>query len=168
MSEIFAAQITAVANVVLAAFAIGTAILAGLAFFKQSQEVGLLLEESKRDQVERRRAQAARVFVMAEPDPPRLIRPCARNTSELPIYDAKIWQAQPGGTSAPVDLGTIWPGRTAQGGPVMSAKDAVTHSVLTFRDSQGVCWIRMPDGTLSEQTAPNPREDILALMEAGE
>ncbi|MFY9773197.1 MAG: hypothetical protein WAK28_01345 [Trebonia sp.] len=39
MSEIFAGQLTAVANVVLAAFAIVTAILAGLAFLKQSREV---------------------------------------------------------------------------------------------------------------------------------
>jgi hypothetical protein len=39
MSEIFTEQFTAVANAVLAAFAIVTAILAGLAFRKQSREV---------------------------------------------------------------------------------------------------------------------------------
>src|SRR5689334_6269445 len=39
MSEIFAEQFTAVANAVLAGFAIVTAILAGLAFLKQSREV---------------------------------------------------------------------------------------------------------------------------------
>ena len=39
MSEIFAEQFTAVANAVLAVFAIVTAILAGLAFLKQSREV---------------------------------------------------------------------------------------------------------------------------------
>lgn len=39
MSEIFAGQLTAVANAVLAAFAIITAVLAGLAFRKQSREV---------------------------------------------------------------------------------------------------------------------------------
>jgi hypothetical protein len=39
MSDVFAVQITAVANVVLAAFAIVTAILAGLAFRKQAKEV---------------------------------------------------------------------------------------------------------------------------------
>ena len=50
MSEIFAGQLTAVANVVLAAFAIVTAILAGLAFLKQSREV--------RDQAEMLRIQA--------------------------------------------------------------------------------------------------------------
>lgn len=39
MSEIFAGQLTAVANVVLAVFAIATAVLAGLAFRKQAREV---------------------------------------------------------------------------------------------------------------------------------
>jgi hypothetical protein len=39
MSEIFAGQLAAVANVVLAVFAIITAVLAGLAFRKQSREV---------------------------------------------------------------------------------------------------------------------------------
>jgi hypothetical protein len=39
MSEIFAGQLAAVANVVLAVFAIITAVLAGLAFLKQSREV---------------------------------------------------------------------------------------------------------------------------------
>jgi hypothetical protein len=39
MSEIFAEQLTALANVVLAVFAIVTAVLAGLAFLKQSREV---------------------------------------------------------------------------------------------------------------------------------
>src|ERR1700722_4839893 len=39
MSEILAEQLTAVATVVLAVFAIVTAVLAGLAFLKQSREV---------------------------------------------------------------------------------------------------------------------------------
>lgn len=39
MSEVFAGQLTAVANVVLAVFAIITAVLAGLAFRKQAREV---------------------------------------------------------------------------------------------------------------------------------
>jgi hypothetical protein len=163
MSDIFTAQITAVANVVLAVFAIITAVFAGLAFRKQSQEVGLLLEQSKRDESERRRAQAARVYVMAEPDPPRLIRPYARNASDFPIYDAQIWQAKADGISAPAELGTVMPGKSATGGAMMSARDAAAHSVLTFRDSQGVRWIRMPDGTLSEQTGPSPRDAIAAL-----
>lgn len=40
MSEIFTGQLAAVANVFLAVFAIVTAVLAGLAFRKQSREVG--------------------------------------------------------------------------------------------------------------------------------
>jgi hypothetical protein len=42
MSLIFAAQLTAVATAVLAVFAFITAILAGLAFRKQSREVGTI------------------------------------------------------------------------------------------------------------------------------
>lgn len=163
MSDIFTAQITAVANVVLAAFAIITAVFAVLAFRKQSQEVGLLIEQSKRDESERRRSQAARVYVMAEPNPPRLIRPYAHNASDFPIYDAEIWQAQAGGISAPAELGIIMPGKNATAGPMMSARDAVAHSVLTFRDSQGARWIRMPDGTLSEQTGLSAQDAIAKL-----
>jgi uncharacterized membrane protein YraQ (UPF0718 family) len=50
VSEIFAEQFTAVANAVLAVFAIITAVLAGLAFRKQAREV--------RDQAEMLRIQA--------------------------------------------------------------------------------------------------------------
>lgn len=39
MSDIFAEQFTAVANAVLAVFAIVTAVLAGLTFRKQAREV---------------------------------------------------------------------------------------------------------------------------------
>ena len=39
MSEIFTGQLTAVANAVLAVFALITAVLAGFAFLKQSREV---------------------------------------------------------------------------------------------------------------------------------
>ena len=94
MSEIFTEQLGVVANVVLAVFAIVTAVLAGLAFRKQAREVRdqaemlelqrrQLAEQEKtsakqaeelelqrrqfeRDQFERRRAQASLVFVWTE------------------------------------------------------------------------------------------------------
>lgn len=94
MSEIFTDQLTAVANVVLAVFALATAVLAGLAFLKQSREVhaveqqmkdgqelarqqaALLIVQSDQlevqrrqfdeDQTARRRAQAAQVFILID------------------------------------------------------------------------------------------------------
>lgn len=62
MSDIFAEQLTAVANVVLAVFAIITAVLAGLAFLKQSREVRDQAEMLglQRQQLEAQQADSAR------------------------------------------------------------------------------------------------------------
>jgi len=79
-----ATQLTAVFTAVLGVGAIVTAILAGLAFRKQSQEFGLLLEQNKRDTDERRRAQAARVFMGAARGEVRLVNPYVRNASDSP------------------------------------------------------------------------------------
>ena len=49
-----ATLLSAIATVVLAVLAIVTAGYARRAFLKQSQEVGFLLEESKRDKADRR------------------------------------------------------------------------------------------------------------------
>ncbi|HUC21325.1 MAG TPA: hypothetical protein VMA73_01330 [Streptosporangiaceae bacterium] len=46
MSLIFTTQLTAVATLALSTLALAAAILAGLAFEKQSQEIGLLLSAS--------------------------------------------------------------------------------------------------------------------------
>lgn len=163
MSEIFTAQVIAVANLVLAIFAIVTASFAFLAFRKQSQEVAILLEQNKREESERRRAQASRVFVAADPHPGSVVSPYAHNASDFPIYEAQIWQAEPREVSGPDDLGTIFPGKSAASKHEFAFRDALIRTVLTFRDSQGVRWIRMPDGTLSEQTTPSLREGIQAL-----
>lgn len=81
MSEFFSEQLTAVATLALAIFALAAAVLASLAFRKQSQEVGLLIEQNQEDADERRRAQAARVFLGVPPegDP---VRPYVKNASE--------------------------------------------------------------------------------------
>src|ERR1017187_1558655 len=93
MSLIAATQITAVATAVLALFAIVTAVFAFLAFGKQSQEVGLLLEQATREAEDRRKAQAAKVFVAIgglTPDMAELVR--LVNSSDQPIYDlAASW-----------------------------------------------------------------------------
>jgi hypothetical protein len=97
MSLIFATQLTAVATVVLAAFAIVTAWYARRAFLKQSQEVRAIEQQVKdqqeltrqqadllnvqsgqlelqrqqfaQEQADRRRAQASRVFITISRDP---------------------------------------------------------------------------------------------------
>jgi len=68
MSLIFATQLTAVATLALAVLALAAAILAGLAFRKQFQEVGILIAQNRehqlaleRDAAERHREHASRV-----------------------------------------------------------------------------------------------------------
>lgn len=62
MSEIFAEQLTAAANLVLAVFAIGTALLAGFAFRKQSREVSdqAAMLELQRQQLSDQQAASAK------------------------------------------------------------------------------------------------------------
>lgn len=62
MSEIFAGQLTAVANAVLAVFAIITAVLAGLAFRKQAREVSdqAAMLELQRQQLSDQQAASAK------------------------------------------------------------------------------------------------------------
>src|SRR5690242_16888949 len=62
MSEIFAEQLTAAANVVLAVFAIVTAVLAGLAFRKQAREVSdqAAMLELQRQQLSDQQAASAK------------------------------------------------------------------------------------------------------------
>jgi hypothetical protein len=67
-------EITAIATVVLAAFAIVTAVFAFLGYRKQREEVGILVNENRehqqvveREAAERHREQASRVWVMMAP-----------------------------------------------------------------------------------------------------
>src|ERR1700729_1739148 len=105
------ALLTAVATAVLAVFAIVTAWYARKAFRKQAEEVGLLLEQNKRDTEERRREQAARVFLGAPPDTGVLVSPYARNASDLPVYQVRIRYFEPDNPlPQPDELGVIAPG----------------------------------------------------------
>jgi hypothetical protein len=92
MSEILSAQLTAGATLALAVLALAAAVLAGLAFWRQSQEVGLLLQQNKRDADERRASQAARIFLAVsrdeKPDEHGGVHPFVRNASDFPAYDA--------------------------------------------------------------------------------
>jgi len=166
MSLIFATQLTAVATLALAILALAAAGFAGLAFWRQSQEVRLLQQQNKQDIDERRIAQAARVFLAAQEEPPFMVSPRAHNASDLPIYDAQIWYAEPGGVSGPEEVGMIMPGHAARAEQSFSFKDALKTFTLTFRDAAGVLWVRLPDGHLTEQAGPTPRDSILAAREA--
>lgn len=142
MSLLTATQITAVASAILAGGAIVTAIFAILAFGKQSKEVALLQQPAKRDIDERRRAQAAKVYlevntrapaevVQVDPDQPEpeplpwLFTAKVINTSNLPIYKVTITWI-PAGYSAKRTVGLI-PAKDLVPGPsrLMPGKEFV-------------------------------------------
>jgi hypothetical protein len=163
MSLIFATQLTAVATVALAVLALAAAILAGLAFRKQSREVGILIEESKRQARERRRAQAARVFIAISTDPADKDRPATQNASDYPTFDAQLWYSNPRGLMGPDDLHMMLPGTTASGTLLMAAA-GYPEIILTFRDAEGVRWIRMADGSFDEQTHDTASNTVRAAL----
>jgi hypothetical protein len=164
MSVDLSGEITAIATVALAVFAVVTAGFALLAYRKQAQEVDILLAERRREAGERRRAQAARVFTWVRPDPPRLITSHATNASDFPVYDAQLWYPANGSLPDPDDLGMIMPTTSVNGQRPMPVRDALATTTLTFRDAEGIRWIRMPDGTLIEQTCATACESILAAL----
>lgn len=163
MSLVFATQLTAVATLALAVLALATAVLAGLAYLKQSREVSLLLEQAKRDTNERRRAQARSVFLAARDDE-QFVRVQVHNASDLPIYYAQIeYSSKP---ESEEYLGMVMPGKNVSNTHRLPAEDALDSVTLTFRDAAGVYWSRMPNGSLWEvpsQSRPmTPAEKSLA------
>jgi hypothetical protein len=164
MSLIFATQLTAVATVALAVLAIAAAIVAGLALYKQSREIAILIAENNRQADERRRAQAASVYIGLPLQGPRLVQPSALNASSLPAFDAQFWHFGSGGLSDPVDLGMIMPGPVGINDRQMSYDEASEHVLLTFRDAEGIGRIRMPHGILKEQARPTARESVLVAL----
>jgi hypothetical protein len=162
MSVDLSGEITAIATTALAAFAVVTAVFALLAYRKQAQEVGLLMKQSERDAAERRRAQAAQVFIGVSREPGSQAGPYAANASDFPIVEAQFWCWRGSGLSAPDDLGMIMPGEQIGASPGFSADYALASVLLTFRDALGVRWIRTPDGLLIEQGHGTTGDNILA------
>jgi len=156
MSLIFATQLTAVFTAILGVGAIVTAVLAGLALRKQSQEVGLLLEQNKRDTDERRKAQASLVFLAAPRDAAHPLIAYAHNGSGQPVYDTSVRYATTASDlSEPEYLGTIMPGESAPSARQFAdVGEALRLAVLMFRDAAGINWIRTPDGNLWEDPSP--------------
>jgi hypothetical protein len=182
MSLIFATQLTAVATVVLAVFAIVTAFYARQAFRRQSREVVILAEQNEREIRDRRRDQATRVFIWAEagtaPDPqdqtvPGLVTH-VKNASDRPVYDGLIRirdASRPveGRPFIPVFL-ALMPGDqvdTAHGFtepvpvPLFWQDNSRLRATVRFRDAAGVHWQLGTSGQLAEIPAPEDERPAL-------
>ncbi len=152
-------------------FAFITGIFAWLAFHKQSQQVALLLEQNKRDADQRRKAQAARVFLGVPPDgdPVSLY---VKNASELPVYNVDIWYFDPGGVPRVTGPDTV--GNMIMPGEIRSAERAFQrgdpHNVmllnifLTFTDAGSLPWIRTPGGLFRERRHLEPRDEVMDIV----
>jgi hypothetical protein len=208
MSVAFATQLTAVATLALALLALATAVLAFMAWGKQSREVrdqaemlrvqseqlaearkvnaeqirvlGLQAEEFRqaaadpeRDLQERRRAQAAMVYMWTAPahvavdgvgSPEMTLEAYVRNTSPQPIYDVQFtWQIITadrrkivGGTECeaplmPLAMSSARAPRT----PGVLVDRPYADAAVTFRDRAGVWWRTEPSGHL-EELPPQP------------
>ena len=156
MSLIAATQWTAVATIVLAAFAILTAVFAILAFRKQSAEVGMLQEDRKREAEERRQAQAAQVFTWVgerpvhASDPPQAAA-FVRNTSRQPVYNISMGWGDTGQQRWPVllpDGEHVFPGAGS------SVADGTFPIWIEFRDAAGARWLATSRGELT--VVPEP------------
>jgi hypothetical protein len=108
MSLIATTQITAIATALLALFAIITTGFAYFAFQAQSEQVSILKDQEERAIEERRRGQAARVYLTEKTSPRQAAIPSSvqmpggraargqsaavtvHNTSEQPVYDLRI------------------------------------------------------------------------------
>jgi hypothetical protein len=55
----------------------------------------------------------------------------------------------------------IMPGPTGINGKQMRYDEAVRSAILTFRDAEGIRWIRMANGTLKELKRGTVRHSIL-------
>ncbi len=170
--------ITAVAAVILAVGAIVTSVFAIRALGQQSRQLRdqqmihaklaellpLLAEELRDSLRERKRAQAAQVFIEVdripsargtgsghdEPDPPWRLRAKVRNTSRQPIHDLHvIWQRGMVRMGKPDRAARLMP--EATGAPV---DPAILGALLAFRDAAGVRWAVREDGTLTDVVAP--------------
>ena len=47
----------------------------------------------------------------------------------------------------------------------LTEQDVIQGAILTFRDAAGVRWVRMPDGTLSEQTRDAALESVRVALQ---
>jgi hypothetical protein len=85
------------------------------------------------------------------------------NASDFLVYDVQLWH---GDIHHPYDFGPVLPGENpdTEDGEFVSELDAILKVVLTFRDAAGVRWVRMPDGTLSEQNRDTAQQTVFAAL----
>ena len=171
MSLIAATQITAIATGLLALFAIITTGFAYFAFRAQSTQVSILKGQEERAAEERRRGQAARLYLTELTSPEQAAIPVSvqvpegrvargpsvtvtvHNTSEQPVYDLRIhWVDWATTVQAGADdqLGTLRPGDTAGSERELPGNATVGqfHAVAYFRDAAGLRWTLTTDGQL--------------------
>jgi hypothetical protein len=171
MSLIAANQITAIATGLLALFAIFTTVFAYFAFKAQSDQVSILKGQEERAAEERRRGQAARVYLTEVTTPGFAAIPdsvqtpggraarrhalvvSVHNTSEQPIYDLRIhWVDWAAKVQAGVEdkRDTLGPGNTTEADRELP--DNVTvgqfRAIAYFRDAAGLRWTLTADGKL--------------------
>lgn len=184
MSEIYAVQLTAVATLALAVLALATAVLAFMAWRKQSKEVRdqaeMLELQSKelrqvtadrnREAEERRRAQAVQVYmwrgpVLGELKGPFFAKVYLRNTSRQPVHYPRFgWDLSGDRATGVVLYSTsepVLPGKTIEMAlplPSGAERGDVIQPVAIFRDHAGTWWCTWPDGRLEGSPAsPSPQ-----------
>jgi hypothetical protein len=166
MSGILSEQLTAIGTLGLAVLALATAIVAGLAFWKQSQEVDTLAEQNKRDIEERRRDQASRVFVHTEMTSPekqpaqgiqRALIAHVKNSSQQPVYELTVtWPDRYARADEPDYLTVLMPEEQRDFTRNLPPNTLPRHPrplsgiLVEFRDRNQLWWRTSPDGRLEE------------------
>ena len=136
----------------------------------QASELRESLDEREREAQHRHRAQASLVYLgvaqtFADSASARVV-----NASDFPIYDTQLWYQEEPLPSGPDDLGTILPGREISIAYYYGCKqfasenDALAKTILTFRDSASIHWVRLPSGIIEEQSVPVTRESVLESL----
>jgi len=157
-----AAWVGAGATVGLLIAAVITAAFALNAYRKQSREVELLQKQFDRDSAERRRAQAAQVFVWVSQDAPD--KAFVMNSSKQPIYELVV--SLPAGDEC---LKHLMPeANRGFTGVDTSASDGTFTVRCTFRDAAGVRWQTTALGILTEIVVPEAGRESAARRHRGD
>jgi hypothetical protein len=181
--------IAAIASVVLAVGAVIAVYFARKAFQAQSRQlrgqheineklaeaIPLQTRELRESSDERRRVQAAQVFIeldrtappghgSAAPAPPAAetapwqLTLTVHNTSRQPVYDLYvIWQLGTVRMGKPDPMARLMPGCDAsfeRSGPREATDPAALGAFMAFRDAAGVRWAVREDGTLTDIALP--------------
>lgn len=179
----------AIATITLAVGAIGTAVLALMAFRKQAAEVTLLQQQAKDDQddrrreaEEKRRERAAMVYMTSGfLIGPQVYGGGARsamastriyNTGRQPVYDARVhWVDRGTGAQSGAEslIGSIAPvdgcGPAERQLPAGTEKSPLIP-VAYFRDAAGIRWTLLDNGQLDEVDPAHPAGAPLIATEA--